>query len=222
MRRSRNLKPAARERVPGLREQVRYMMELTKRVLAQTKARVLQGNTHYPHKLLSVFETHTEAIRKGKAAKPTEFGKLVKIQEAEGFITDYEVCAQRVPDGDLWVPSLERHQQLFGRPPRLAVADAGFASAANERAAIERGVARVALPGRGRLSASRRAHQRQRWFRRALRWRTGSEGRISVVKRRHGLRRCRYRGPAGVQRWVGLGIIASNLHALGRAAVAKT
>jgi len=54
---------------------------------------VLQGNTHYPHKLLSVFETHTEAIRKGKAAKPTEFGKLVKIQEAEGFITDYEVCA---------------------------------------------------------------------------------------------------------------------------------
>src|SRR5437016_10606788 len=103
VRRSRNLKPAARERVPGLREQVRHMIELTKRVLAQTKARVLQGNTHYPHKLLSVFETHTEAIRKGKAAKPTEFGKLVKIQEAEGFITDYEVCAQRVPDGDLWV-----------------------------------------------------------------------------------------------------------------------
>src|SRR5207245_3817675 len=97
------------------------MIELTKRVLAQTKARVLQGNTHYPHKLLSVFETHTEAIRKGKAAKPTEFGKLVKIQEAEGFITAYEVCAQRVPDGDQWLPNLSRTQQMIARPVGLNV-----------------------------------------------------------------------------------------------------
>jgi len=222
LRRGRKLAPAARQRVEGLCQQVRQMTALTERVLVQTKARVLQGDTHYPDKLFSVFETHTEAIRKGKAAKPTEFGKLVKIQEAEGFITDYEVCAQRVPDGDLWVPSLERHQQLFGRPPRLAVGDAAFASAANERAAIERGVERVALPSRGRLSASRRVFQRQRWFRRALRWRTGSEGRISVLKRRHGLRRCRYRGVGGIERWVGLGIIAGNLHALARAATPKT
>ncbi len=222
VRRSRPIQPAAQKRVQGLGRQVRQMVELTERVLAQAQARVLKGDTHYPHKLLSVFETHTEAIRKGKAAKPTEFGKVVKIQEAEGFITDYEVCAQRVPDVDLWVPSLERHQQLFGHPPRLAVGDAGFASAANERAAIERGVERVALPSRGRLSKSRRAHQRQRWFRRALRWRTGSEGRISVLKRRHGLHRCRYHGPAGTERWVGFGVIADNLQAFGRAAAAKT
>jgi hypothetical protein len=51
--------------------------------------------------------------------KPTEFGKLVKIQEAEAqFITDYEVCETRVPDQALWVPSLIRHEQLFGRAPR--------------------------------------------------------------------------------------------------------
>jgi IS5 family transposase len=211
------------QRLQGLSQQVRHMSGLIRRVLAQTRARVLQGDTHYPSKVLSVFEPHTEAIRKGKAAKPTEFGKVVKLQEAEGqFITDYEVCAQRVPDGALWVPALERHQQLFGRPPRLAVADAGFASLANERAAIERGVHRVVLPRRGRLSGSRRVYQRQRWFRRALRWRTGSEGRISVLKRRHGLSRCRYRGPAGMERWVGLGVIANNLQALARAAPAKT
>ena len=61
--------------------------------------------------------------------KPTEFGKLVKIQEAEAqFITDYAVCETRVPDQALWVPSLIRHAQLFGRAPRLAVADGGFAS----------------------------------------------------------------------------------------------
>jgi IS5 family transposase len=192
---------------------------LVRRVLAQTRARIVQGNTHYPDKLLSLFELHTEAIRKGKAVKPTEFGKLVKIQEAEAqFITDYQVCASRVPDQDLWVPSLDVHETLFGRPPRLAVADAGFSSGKNQRAAIDRGVRRVALPRSGPLSAKQRACQRQRWFRRALRWRTGAEGRISALKRRHGLNRCRYRGREGLDRWVGLGIIANDLLAIGRAA----
>lgn len=195
---------------------------LVRRVLGQTRARVLKGDPHYPDKVLSLFEPHTEAIRKGKAAKPTEFGKLVKFQEAEAqFITDYEVCATRGADGDLWEPALACHERLFGRAPRLAVADAGFASGQNERAATARGVQRVVLPRRGRLPPARRAHQRQRWFRRALRWRTGCEGRISVVKRRHGLRRCRYRGPDGMERWVGLGVIANNLCVLGRAGPRK-
>jgi IS5 family transposase len=99
---------------------------------------VLRGDTHYADKVLSIFEPHTEAIRKGKATKPTEFGKLVKIQEAEAqFITDYTVCATRVPDQTRWEPSLVRHAQLFGRPPRLAVADGGFASRSNEQTASD-------------------------------------------------------------------------------------
>ncbi|MGH7535879.1 MAG: ISNCY family transposase [Gemmatimonadales bacterium] len=204
--------------IEALAQQLRDTGGLLRRVLAQTRARVFKGDTHYPGKVLSLFEPHTEAIRKGKAAKPTEFGKLVKLQEAEAqFITDYEVCPTRVPDHALWVPALDTHRQLFGRVPRLAVADAGFATAANEEAATRLGVRRVVLPARGRLSAARRTHQRQRWFRRALRWRTGCEGRISVVKRRHGLRRCRYRGLDGMERWVGLGVIANNLCVLGRA-----
>jgi IS5 family transposase len=208
--------------VEALAQQLRDTAGLVRRVLAQTRARILKGDTHYPDKVLSLFEPHTEAIRKGKAAKPTEFGKLVKLQEAEAqFITDYTVCAVRVPDQDLWGPSLETHHQLFGRVPRLAVADAGFATAANEETATALGVRRVVLPKRGRLSPLRRAHQRQRWFRRALWWRTGCEGRISVVKRRHGLRRCRYRGLAGMERWVGLGVIANNLWVLGRAGPGK-
>ncbi len=203
--------------VQALRDELRETVGLVRRVLAQTRARVLKGDTHYPDKLLSLFEPQTDAIRKGKATKPTEFGKLVKIQEAEaGLITDYAVCPTRVPDQALWGPALSKHQELFGRPPRLAVADAGFASADNERAATELGVTRVALPRRGR-SPTRRPHQRQRWFRRALRWRTGCEGRISVLKRCHGLRRCRYRGPRGMERWVGLGVIANDLRVLARA-----
>lgn len=197
--------------VDGLAQQLRETTGLVRRVLTQTRARVLSGNTHYPDKRLSLFEPHTEAIRKGKAVKPTEFGKLVKIQEAEAqFITDYEVCAPRVPDQALWVPSLVRHAQLFGRAPRLAVADGGFASRANEQAAHDRGVRTVALP-------RRRREGRSRAIRAALRWRTGCEGRISALKRRHGLRRCRYRGLRGMERWVGLGVIANDLLVLGRA-----
>lgn len=201
-----------------LRNRLRQTAGLVRRVLDQTRARVIKGDTHHPDKILSLFEPHTEVIRKGKVAKPTEFGKVVKIQEAEGqIITDYHVCPTRVPDQTLWTPALDRHRGLFGRAPRLAVADAGFASAANERAALDCGVKRVVLPRRGPPAGGGPAPPRQRWYRRGLRWRTGSEGRISALKRRHGLRRCRYRGEAGMERWVGLGIIASNLLVLGRA-----
>jgi IS5 family transposase len=200
----------------ALVHEIRQTVDIVRRVIRQTRARVFKGDTHYPGKVLSIFEPHTEAIRKGKAAKPTEFGKLVKIQEAEGqFITDYEVCATRIADQDLWVPSLEKHRQLFGRSPRMAVADAGFASRKNELTATELGVKRVVLPGASQRSTEK---ERKRWFRRALRWRTGCEGRISALKRRHGLRRCRDRGTVGMERCVGLGVIANNLLVLGRAA----
>jgi IS5 family transposase len=135
----------------------------------------------------------------------------VKIQEAEAqFITDYKVCERGQAERALWGPALDRHIELFDGAPRLAVADGGFASATNERVAHERGVRHVVLP--------RQHHEtRSRCARMALRWRTGSEGRISALKRRHGLRRCRYHGESGIQRWVGLGVIANNLLVLGRA-----
>lgn len=220
VREARTAVETVKGRVSGvgtaLVDEIRQTVDIVRRVIGQTHARVFKGDTHYPGKVLSIFEPHTESIRKGKAAKPTEFGKLVKIQEAEGqFITDYEVCATRVADQDLWVPSLEKHRQLFGRPPRLAVADSGFASWKNELAATELGVKRVVLPGASKRSKQK---ERTRWYRRALRWRTGCEGRISALKRRHGLRRCRDRGTAGMERWVGLGVIANNLLVLGRAA----
>jgi transposase, IS5 family len=183
---------------PALVEQIQKTVDLVRRVQTQTRARVFKGDTH-PGKVLSLFEPQTEAIRKGKASRPTEFGKLVKIQEAEGqIITDYEVCPTRVPDQKLWEPALKKHRELFAKAPDLATADAGFSSAANEKLAHELGVKRVALP------RATRTQPKQRWFRRALRWRTGCEGRISALKRRYGMRRCRYRGAAGMERCVGL------------------
>jgi IS5 family transposase len=193
-------------------DQLQQMRPLVHRVLAQTRARVLGGDTHVPDKVLSVFEPHTETIRKGKIAKPNEFGKLVTIQESEHqIVTAYEVHPKRPADVALWTAALDRHQTIFGRAPDLAAGDRGFSSAANERAATERGVRRVILPRRGPKSPTRRASERQRWFRRGQRWRVGCEGRISVRKRRHGLNRCRYHGEDGMHRWVGFGVIANNL-----------
>jgi transposase, IS5 family len=210
--RLRTAPPSIATTLIAARQRLQEMQPLVTRILDQTRARLLGGDTHVPDKVLSVFEPHTEAIRKGKIAKPTEFGKLVTIQESEHqIITAYEVHERRPPDVTLWTPALDRHIAIFDRPPSIAAGDRGFGSAANEEAARTRGVRRVILPRTGRKTAARRAHERQRWFRRGQRWRVGCEGRISVIKRRHGLRRCRYHGTRGTARWVGLGVIANNL-----------
>jgi transposase, IS5 family len=120
-------------------------------------------------------------------------------------------------DSDLLIPAIEAHQQLTGRTPDLVAADAGFYSAKNEAKAQEIGVKHVSVPNRSTKSEERKRHQKQRWFKKAQKWRTGCEGRISLLKRRHGLSRSRYKGDAGMKRWVGLGIIADNLINIGRA-----
>ena len=218
----RDLPSRRQVRVKPLGEILEAMGERVRQVIRQTKARVFQGITQYPHKILSVFEPHTEIIRKGKTSKPNEFGNLVKVQEAENqIITHYEVFAERPVDSRLLVPAVEQHQRQFGRPPRMVAADTGFYSLRNERTIQAMGVKRVAVPSLSTKSSERRKLQRTRWFRLGQRWRTGCEGRISVLKRRHGLSRCRYRGFAGMQRWVGLGIIADNIIQIGRCLAAR-
>jgi transposase, IS5 family len=210
------LAPHRRRPLRTLTENLQTMTTRVRQVVKQTRARIFQGITNLPEKIVSVFEPYTEIIRKGKASKPTEFGKLVEIQEAENqIITDYRVFAERPSDRELLVPAVEEHQRRFGRVPRVAAADAGFYSQANEQKVREMGVSWVAVPNRSTQSEERRKLQRRRWFRAAQRWRTGCEGRISVLKRRHGLNRCRYRGLQGMGRWVGLGVIADNLIQIG-------
>jgi IS5 family transposase len=210
--RTRTASPQVQPVLQRAQHQLQQMRPLVQRVVDQTRARILGGDTHVPGKVLSVFEPHTETIRKGKISKPNEFGKLVTIQESEHqIITGYDVHLTRPADVTLWTAALDRHETIFGHAPDLAAGDRGFASARNEQAATDRGVRRVILPRRGPKSPARRAYERQRWFRRGQRWRVGCEGRISVLKRRHGLDRCRYHGEDGMHRWVGLGVIANNL-----------
>ena len=204
------------------RQYLETMIPRVQQVIRQTRERVIEGNTHVAGKIVSLFEPQTEIIRKGKAGKPTEFGKMVKIQEAEQqIITHYEVYDARPNDADLLIPALEVHQQRLGRLPRLVSADAGFSSAKNEAAVQALGVNRVAIPNRSTKNPARKTLQKKRWFRKAQKWRTGSEGRISLLKRRHGLNRCRYKGQQGMKRWVGLGVIGDNLINIGRALAAK-
>ncbi len=216
-----------RKRARGLLEQIgleanraylERMIPLVRQVMHQARERLFKGNTHVPGKLVSVFEPHTEVIRKGKAAKPTEFGKMVKIQEAEAqIVTHYEVYDERPSDCDLLLPAIALHEQLLGRTPYLVTADAAFFSQRNEDTAHAGGVKRVAIPNRSTRSKQRKRLEKKRWFRNAQKWRTGCEGRISLLKRRHGLNRCRYKGMPGIQRWVGLGVIADNLINIGHA-----
>ena len=109
----------------------------------------------------------------------------------------------------------------MGRVPRLVTADAGYYAQAHERALEQMGVERVAVPNRNTHSAERKAMEKSRWFKKAQAWRTGCEGRISVLKRRHGLRRCLYRGAEGMKRWVGLGVLADNLINIGKVMAAR-
>ena len=206
----------------GLRKELDTFVPRVQQVMRQAKQRIFGGNTHVVEKLVSIFEPTTEIIRKGKASKPTEFGKMVKIQEGENqIITDYEVYEKRPSDSELVMAAIDAHEKALGCTPRLMAADAAFYSAKNEAAAHDRGVKRVCIPNRSTKSAERKREQKKRWFKQGQKWRTGCEGRISVLKRRHGLRRCFYRGDSGMKRWVGLGVIADNLHHIGAAMAQK-
>ena len=203
-------------------ETLATMTGRVQQVMKQTKLRIFAGVSKSQEKIVSMFEPHTEIIRKGKASKPTEFGKLVKIQESENqIITHFEVFAERPSDRQLLVPSIEVHQRRLGRIPAWVAADAGFHSQQNENTAGAMGVRWSSVPNQKTQSAERKRLYRQRWFRRGQRWRTGCEGRISALKRRHGMRRCLYRGFRGMQRWVGLSVIADNVMQIGRCLVSQ-
>src|SRR5580692_233653 len=199
---------------------LKHYLPLVEKVITQSQARILQAQTRHPDKILSLFEPHSAVIRKGKAHKPNEFGRLVRIDEVEnGLVSNYVVAPGNLCDQQQWTPALQAHLERFGRAPRLAAADRGFWNSANEKTAAQLGVKQVVLPGRGRLSPSRAARQKQRWFRRGQGWRAGIEARLSTLKHRFGMQRALYKGEIGFERHVGWCIIAHNLVAMSRARV---
>jgi len=197
---------------------VETFLPRTQQVINQTTRRILQGE-QVPacEKIVSLFEEHTDIIRRGKESCPVEYGHKIWLNEVEGgLVSHYRILAGNPSDEQQWKPSLKAHLKTFHQPPHQASGDRGLFSAANEQLAHELGVKRVILPQRGYRSKARLNHEHKAWFVKGRHWHAGVEGRISVLKRAHDLGRCLAHGLTGFQCWVGWGVIAGNLAVLGR------
>jgi transposase, IS5 family len=201
-----------------LESAIERIAPLVQQVIAQAERRVLHGeNVPASDKLVSLFEPHTAIVRRGKAHLPAEFGRKIVLDEVDGgLITRYAVLVGNPPDAPELPTSLAHHQTRFGRAPAVLTADRAFFTLNNDQLARDLRIGSIALPRPGPLTAIARQMRRRAAFRRAYRWRAGIEGRISVLKRRFGLDRCRYHGEAGTERWVGWGLLAHNLRQISR------
>lgn len=184
---------------------------LARQVVRQTRERVLRERPATAGKILSIFEPDARILRRGKLRRPTEFGHVVVVQEAEGGLVTNVSMTNAHHDSVHLVPAVEKHIRVFGRAPHLVATDRGFFSLAGERRIIELGVRRAVVPHSGYRSRARIAHERQRWFRRGRAWRAGGEAKISRLKHSFGMHRARYRGPGGTARTTYWAAIANNL-----------
>ena len=201
-------------RTQALATSLRHYVPLVRRVIAQTRRRVFDGQSvPASRKVVSLFEPHTAVIRRGKTPpRETEFGRKIWYSEVDGgLVSDYRLLKGNPPDEQQWAASVRQHQKLFGHSPQLATADRGVFSPANEQLAHEAGIEHVALPQPGHKDEARTTHEAQPWFRAALRFRAGIEGRIGQLRRARQLDRCRNRGQPGLETWLGWGVITNNL-----------
>jgi IS5 family transposase len=208
------LSPTAAAQCAALQEEIAVYGDRTQRVIDQTRRRVLDGDTvPNEEKLFSIFEPHTDLIKRGKAQKPVEFGHKVFLAESgRGLITDYRVLDGNPVDASQLGPALDRHGELFGIPLRLCAMDRGFFSAQAPATCEAAGVAVECIPQRGgHKSAARTAYEKSRSFRQGQRFRAGIEGRISVLFRGRGMKRCPLHGRERFALFVGAAVLANNL-----------
>jgi IS5 family transposase len=198
-------------------EQLAEQLPQVEQVIHQTVRRVFAGESvPAQEKLVSLFEPHTDIFRRQKPGKETEFGHKVWLDEVEGVIvTRGEILSGNPADERQWQPAIDHHIHQLDRPPKQASADRGLYSPDNETYAAQQGVKHIILPKPGHKTQPRRQHEAQTWFQRGRRFHAGVEGRISVLKRKHGLGRARYHGQEGFARWVGWDVIANNLTQVG-------
>lgn len=199
------------------------LLPLVRRVIDQAQRRVLAGETvPAAEKVVSLVEPHTAVIPRHKAGRRVEFGRKLWLTEVEGgIISDAQILEGADADAPQVLPSVARHGRQFGRPPDLLTGDRGCSTATVRREAVAAGVRRVALPHTGQPTAASQERERQRWFRRAYRWRAGIEGRIAVLRHGYGLDRCPDHGDAGLKRWVGWGVLTANLVTIARTTAAR-
>jgi IS5 family transposase len=212
------LRETSNQQAERLAKTLETFLPRAEQVIQQTVRRVFHDEqVPVQEKILSLFEPHTTIIRRDKARTPLEFGRKVWLSEVDGgIVSRWEVLKGNPNDKKQWLPNLDDHIEQFGKPPEQASADRGVYSIRNESRAKKRGVKHVILPKPGHKSEERKRYEKQAWFVRGRHWHNGIEGRISVLKRRFGLDRCLDHGETGFEKWVGWGVIANNLLAVGR------
>jgi transposase, IS5 family len=213
-RKARGKDLAADLTIAELRKEIAHYCELGDRVIDQARRRVLQEEqVPNAEKIYSIFETHTDLIKRGKVLTPVEFGHKVFLAEsAQGLITQYEVLQGNPGDDQQVEPSLKRHQENFGHSPELYSSDRGFFSEINVKSCKQKGVKVVCIPQRGgKKTAKREAYEKSPVFKKGQRFRAGIEGRISVLFRGRGMKRCLAEGRQRFEVLVGAAVLANNL-----------
>jgi IS5 family transposase len=190
-----------------------HFRRLTDQVMKQAHQRVIEGRqVPNDQKLFSIFEPHTELLKRGKAGKPIEFGHMIQIQQVvEKFITHYDVFPHKPVEHELLELAIERHRELFGDYPNELTADKGYYASGAQLAALREKIGLVAINKKGKLSKEEKQRESDPFFRHAQRFRAGVEGTISYLKRVLGLARCYVKGWTHYAATVGATIFVHNL-----------
>ncbi len=193
-------------------------LPLVKKIIDQAHKRiVLEEDVPSDEKLYSLFEAHTELIIRGKAGKPIEFGhKILVSQTGEKFIHHYMVMGKQVSDKDLLKPAVEAHKQLFDHYPRVLSTDKGFYENMEQITSLEEIIPVVSIAKKGRRTQEEYQRETTEEFIDGQRFRAGSEGSISVLKRAFKLNKCLFKGFKSFAASVGLSVLCHNLVLLTR------
>ena len=202
----------------GIAQEIAHYGRLGFRVIDQASRRVLDGEkVPNQEKLFSIFEPHTELLKRGKAAKPVEFGHMIQIQQVAGkFITDYDVFENKPIEHELLLPALDRHRDLFGHDPKSLATDKGYYQDMAIIEQLNKKIEVVSIAKKGRRTEEQTRRESDRDFRFAQRFRAGVEGTISYLKRILGLFRCFNKGWEHYVSTVGAAIFTHNVLILAR------
>lgn len=210
--------------INAVRKEIDHYCGLGDRVIDQARRRVLNNEqVSNEEKIFSIFETHTDLIKRGKILKPVEFGHKVYIAEsAHGLITQYQVLDGNPTDDAHVESSLKRHQETFGEVPKVYSGDRGFFSQDNVEHCRDAGVELVCIPQRGgKKTAAQASYEKSPAFKEGQRFRAGIEGRISVLFRGRGMKRCLAEGRERFELLVGAAVLANNLMIIARLLLEK-
>ncbi len=203
---------AASNRSRALIDDLERTAERVERIAAHTRQRIAGVTPDGATRLVSLHDPDARPIAKGRLGKPVEFGyKAQVVDNEDGVVLDHNVEIGNPPDAPMLVPAIQRVTRRAGKTPRAVTADRGYGEIAVEHTLEALGVRVVALSTKGKPTAARRAHEQQRSFQHLVKWRTGSEGRISCLKRDFGWNRTRIDGLHGARTWCGHGVFNHNL-----------